>query len=146
MPPWCFRLLVILPRKWHLEARTVVDVALKSELTDLDEVVVVGYSTQKRANVVGSVTSISGSSIRKVPSSSVQLQLQAVFRELRYSRQPVNQETLEPRYLYAAVVQFPRTIRIMTDFGIQDLLLLLMVYRVVQWMRSIQWILHHFRF
>ncbi len=54
-----------------LGGRTVVDVVLKAEVTGLDEVVVVGYGTQKRANVVGSVTSISGSSIRTVPSSSV---------------------------------------------------------------------------
>jgi len=51
--------------------KNVVDIALKAELTGLDEVVVVGYSTQKRANVVGSVTSISGASIQAVPSSSV---------------------------------------------------------------------------
>ncbi len=47
-----------------IEGRTTVDVALKSELTDLDEVVVVGYSTQKRANVVGAVASISGAAIK----------------------------------------------------------------------------------
>ncbi len=46
-----------------LGGRAVVDVALTSEVTDLDEVVVVGYTTQKRANVVGSVTSISGQSL-----------------------------------------------------------------------------------
>ncbi len=54
-----------------LGGRAVVDVALKAQLTDLDEVVVVGYSTQKRANVVGSVTSISGESIQGVPAPSV---------------------------------------------------------------------------
>ena len=51
--------------------KSVIDVLLRSELTGLDEVVVVGYSTQKRANVVGSVTSISGTSIQSIPSVSV---------------------------------------------------------------------------
>lgn len=54
-----------------LSGRNVVDVALKAEMTGLDEVVVVGYGTQKRANVVGSVTSISGAAIKTIPSTSV---------------------------------------------------------------------------
>lgn len=54
-----------------LSGRDILDVSMKSELTDLDEVVVVGYSTQKRANVVGSVTSISGQSLQAIPSVSV---------------------------------------------------------------------------
>lgn len=54
-----------------LAGKNVIDVILKGEMTGLDEVVVVGYGTQKRANVVGSVTSISGSSIQSIPSVSV---------------------------------------------------------------------------
>lgn len=54
-----------------LNGRTVIDLALVGEITDLDEVVVVGYSTQKRANVVGSVTSISGQSIQSIPSPNI---------------------------------------------------------------------------
>ena len=54
-----------------LGGRAIVDIALAQEVTDLDEVVVVGYTTQKRANVVGAVTSINGSSIRSVPAASV---------------------------------------------------------------------------
>jgi TonB-linked SusC/RagA family outer membrane protein len=54
-----------------IAGRSVVNVELKAELTGLDEVVVVGYSTQKRANVIGSVTSISGTAIQGVPAPSV---------------------------------------------------------------------------
>lgn len=54
-----------------VDGRAVIDMALAGELTDLDEVVVVGYATQKRANVVGSVTSISGAAIQAIPSASV---------------------------------------------------------------------------
>ena len=54
-----------------VNGRTVVDLALAGEVTDLDEVVVVGYSTQKRANVVGSVTSISGSVLQGIPTTNV---------------------------------------------------------------------------
>jgi len=54
-----------------LAGKNVIDVALKGELTGLDEVVVVGYGTQKRANVVGAVTSVSGASLASIPSPSV---------------------------------------------------------------------------
>lgn len=54
-----------------VDGKSVVDVSMKAEVTGLDEVVVVGYGTQKRANVVGSVTSISGTSIQSIPSVSV---------------------------------------------------------------------------
>jgi TonB-dependent starch-binding outer membrane protein SusC len=40
--------------------RSMVNVSLKLDVTDLDEVVVVGYGTQKRANVVGAVASVDG--------------------------------------------------------------------------------------
>ncbi len=49
--------------------RSVIDLAMKGELTDLEEVVVVGYTTQKRANVVGSVTSISGDVLQGIPAT-----------------------------------------------------------------------------
>jgi TonB-linked SusC/RagA family outer membrane protein len=54
-----------------MSGRAVVDVALVQELTDLDEVVVVGYSTQKRANVIGSVTAISGQDIQSIPAPNI---------------------------------------------------------------------------
>ena len=38
--------------------RAVVDFALKQEITDLDEVVVVGFGTQKKSNLTGAVASI----------------------------------------------------------------------------------------
>ena len=57
--------------------RTVIDVTLAGVVTDLDEVVVVGYSTQKRANVVGSVTSLSGEGLANqflLPTLTMQFQ------------------------------------------------------------------------
>ncbi len=58
-----------------VSGRSVVDMVLAGEVTDLDEVVVVGYSTQKRANVIGSVTSISGQSIQSIPAPNVSTSL-----------------------------------------------------------------------
>jgi len=71
MPPCIFIYRSYITQEVALAGRAVVDIALAAELTDLDEVVVVGYSTQKRANVVGSVSSISGESIQSVPSPNV---------------------------------------------------------------------------
>lgn len=75
----------------ELAGKTTVDVALKAELTGLDEVVVVGYSTQKRANVVGSVASISGASLQAIPAVNVSNSLGG-----RMSGITVIQETGEP--------------------------------------------------
>lgn len=66
-----FSFIGYITQELPLNGQSVVSVALKAQLTDLDEVVVVGYSQQKRANVVGSVTSISGESLQSVPAPSV---------------------------------------------------------------------------
>ncbi len=43
-----------------VEGKTVIDVALVSQLQNLDEIVVVGYGTQKKTTVTGSVSSVKG--------------------------------------------------------------------------------------
>ena len=50
-----------------ISGRSTIDVKLVSEVTGLDEVVVIGYGTQKRSNVTGSVASMSASSIKDRP-------------------------------------------------------------------------------
>jgi TonB-linked SusC/RagA family outer membrane protein len=74
-----------------LGGRAVVDLSLAAEVTGLDEVVVVGYSTQKRANVVGSVASISGTTLQQVPAVNVSNSLGG-----RMTGISVIQETGEP--------------------------------------------------
>ncbi len=52
--------------------RSIIDFELRhSESLALDEVVVVGYGVQKKANVVGSVTTLQGSEIKSIPATSV---------------------------------------------------------------------------
>jgi TonB-linked SusC/RagA family outer membrane protein len=70
-PTLLFSFIGYVSQEILVSGKSVINIELKAELTGLDEVVVVGYSTQKRANVVGSVTSISGASIQSVPSVSV---------------------------------------------------------------------------
>lgn len=52
-------------------AGTPVIVTLNPSVKDLDQVVVVAYGKQRKSNVVGSVTQISGDQIRKVPAANV---------------------------------------------------------------------------
>lgn len=51
--------------------QTAIDVTMLDLSVDLEEVVAVGYASQKRANVVGSVTSVSGDAIQSIPAADV---------------------------------------------------------------------------
>lgn len=54
-----------------VDGEPVHDVVLTADLQQLDEIVVVGYGTQKKANVVGAVTAVSGSKIEAIPAPDV---------------------------------------------------------------------------
>lgn len=56
--------------------RTTQNVSLTASTTDLEQVVVVGYGTQRREAVTGSVASIGGERLREVPSSNITQALQ----------------------------------------------------------------------
>ena len=48
-----------------IKGRTVIDVTLQSNTTELEEVVVVGYGQQKKASVVGAITQASGETLAR---------------------------------------------------------------------------------
>lgn len=56
--------------------QVVVNIQLFEDPKSLEEVVVVGYGTQKRKNLTGSISSISSESLREFPVSSVEQALQ----------------------------------------------------------------------
>ncbi|MEQ8472235.1 MAG: TonB-dependent receptor [Marinoscillum sp.] len=58
-------------REVQVGSRRVIDVALPVDIQSLEEVVVVGYGTQKRSNITGSVVSVSGDALKKVPVATV---------------------------------------------------------------------------
>ena len=58
--------------------RAVVNVVLEAELADLDEVVVVGYGTQRKADVTGSITTVSGDQMAKLPTVGASEALQGM--------------------------------------------------------------------
>ncbi|WP_354333952.1 TonB-dependent receptor [Pedobacter sp. CG_S7] len=54
-----------------VNGRAVIDVVLAADVQKLDEVVVVGYGTQKKETLTGSVTTVKGSEIIKSPVTNV---------------------------------------------------------------------------
>jgi TonB-linked SusC/RagA family outer membrane protein len=59
-----------------VNGRTRIDVTLKVEDTSLNEVVVVGYGTQRKEAVTGSVASISGNALKEIPAANITEALQ----------------------------------------------------------------------
>ncbi|ATL47786.1 SusC/RagA family TonB-linked outer membrane protein [Chitinophaga caeni] len=59
-----------------------VVVSLAIDQSDLDEVVVVGYGTQKKVNLTGAVNQISGDEIRDRPATNITSMLQGVMPNL----------------------------------------------------------------
>jgi TonB-linked SusC/RagA family outer membrane protein len=57
-------------------SKTVIDVVLQDDARSLNEVVVVGYGTQRKLDVTGSVTQIKGTEISKQPSMNAVSALQ----------------------------------------------------------------------
>ncbi|OFY66063.1 MAG: SusC/RagA family TonB-linked outer membrane protein, partial [Bacteroidetes bacterium RBG_13_42_15] len=54
-----------------LEGRTSIDISLVPAIESIQEVVVVGYGTQKRASITGSISSVKGDAIAKIPVANV---------------------------------------------------------------------------
>lgn len=65
-----------LPQEINVSGKQTIDVVLASSKNDLEGVVVVGYGTQKKKNVTGSVASIGGDAMREVPSPNISQALQ----------------------------------------------------------------------
>ncbi|MDX1286310.1 MAG: carboxypeptidase-like regulatory domain-containing protein, partial [Draconibacterium sp.] len=54
-----------------LRGQNTINVTLLAETIDLDEVIAVGYASQTRANIVGSVTAVGGEEIASIPAADV---------------------------------------------------------------------------
>ena len=65
--------------------QSTIDVVLSEDTRLLDEVVVVGYGTQKKSDVSGSVTTVSGDKLTKMPTANAEASLQGMAQG--YQRQ-----------------------------------------------------------
>lgn len=61
--------------------RTQINITLYPDIERLEEVIVVGYGTQKRSDVTGSVASFSGDVLEKMPTVDVTQALQGVLQD-----------------------------------------------------------------
>lgn len=64
------------PQEVPIAGRSVVDVVMQSDQALLDEVVVVGYGTQRRETLTGSVSQISGEDLALIPTTNLSQNLQ----------------------------------------------------------------------
>lgn len=89
-------------------SKTQIDVRLEDESTAMDDVVVVGYATVKRRDVVGSVASVNAETLQQMPVASVAEAMTAAWPACR-SRP--RRETPTPKSVSACAVRgrFRRT-------------------------------------
>ncbi len=59
-----------------IAGRSVIDISLSTDITALEEVVVIGYGTQRKEAVTGSVASVKGDVMQDVPSANITQALQ----------------------------------------------------------------------
>ncbi|MBC8172374.1 MAG: SusC/RagA family TonB-linked outer membrane protein, partial [Chitinophagales bacterium] len=71
-----FSFIGYLPFITAINNREIINVILEPDQELLDEVVVVGYGTQKKSDLTGSVSSVRGEDINKIPSASAAQALQ----------------------------------------------------------------------
>jgi len=71
-----FRNVGYIPQEVSAEGKTTLDIQLKTDTKGLNEVVVVGYGTQKRSTLTGAITSVNARTINALPVASVDQALQ----------------------------------------------------------------------
>jgi TonB-linked SusC/RagA family outer membrane protein len=73
-----FSFIGYITQEVSINGRTVVDISMKEEITTLQEVVVVGYGTQKKVNLTGAVSTVDSKSLESRPVSNVSQALQGI--------------------------------------------------------------------
>jgi len=86
-----FSFVGYLPKEVAVGNQTTIQVSLEPSTADLSEVVVVGYGTQRKESVTGSVVSVSGEAMRDVPSPNISQALQG-----RASGVEISQSSSQP--------------------------------------------------
>src|SRR5690606_26057643 len=66
-----FSYIAYVPEEIPVNGRVVIDMSLLMDLQSLQEIVVIGYGTQKKSDVTGAVASISSEEVNRVPSANV---------------------------------------------------------------------------
>lgn len=64
------------PQTITVAAQSIINVALETDTQSLEEVVVIGYGAQKKADLTGAITTVKSEEIQKTPTSNVTQALQ----------------------------------------------------------------------
>jgi len=81
-----FSFVGYLPQEIAVNSRSVINVQLKTDLKVLEEVVVVGYGTQKRSDVTGAIGSVTAKEIQDEPAIQIGQALQGKVAGLQVSQ------------------------------------------------------------
>lgn len=84
------------PEEVAVAGRTVVNVTLSEDATQVDEVVVIGYGTQKKQFVIGAVSQVTSEELMKAPATNLQSMLTgrlAGMTNIQSSGTPGNDQT-----------------------------------------------------
>jgi len=71
-----FRQIGMVAEEIPVNSSGVYNVALREDLTELEQVVVVGYGTQKKSVVTGAISSVKGSDLESMPVTRIEQSLQ----------------------------------------------------------------------
>lgn len=80
-----FRFVGCIPEEIKVKGRNIIDVVMRDNDQLLDEVVVVGYGSQKKVNLTGAVASVSGKILEDRSSNSVTQMLQGAMPNVNIS-------------------------------------------------------------
>lgn len=71
-----FRQIGMMTQEVVVNSSGIYNVSLREDLTELEEVVVVGYGTQKKSVVTGAISSVKGSDLESMPVTRIEQSLQ----------------------------------------------------------------------
>ncbi|MBX2893808.1 MAG: TonB-dependent receptor [Cyclobacteriaceae bacterium] len=69
-----------------IDGRSTIDVSLSTNVVSLNEIVVVGYGTQRKTDVTGSLVSVNSEALREVPVANLQQALQGRLAGIEVQR------------------------------------------------------------
>ncbi|MDR6968517.1 TonB-linked SusC/RagA family outer membrane protein [Flavobacterium arsenatis] len=73
-------------KEMPVQGKSRIDVVLEESTSTLEEVVVIGYGTQRKEAVTGSVASISGAAMRDIPSGNITQALQGRLAGIEFAQ------------------------------------------------------------
>ena len=71
-----FSFIGLLTQEVAIGNQTVIDVQMRADVTELSEVIVVGYGTQIKRDLTGNIAKVSGKDIESIPLNSIETTLQ----------------------------------------------------------------------